>query len=438
MALSAAMIFGGERSGSMMLSAFGSTVWNGSGLVGTVAFVGAVAGAFSRWLPRLFGVAGRVAAANLVRMPVRSGVTVAAIALVTTLTFTLCNVTASYLATAAEYIAELHDGDLTVSAVATEGGWLETPLAPDIADEIGRMPGVRAVETARIVPGQAFRGGRIGLLALAPSALARLGPSLWRAGDRARGREALAAGEGVTVSTTFSERFPMGIGDRLELETPKGMLSLPIVGVMSDMSSNSGTVMLSRPLYETWWGDPSISRVNVYLEGGVTSEEARRRIVAQLGDRYRLKILSLRDNLAYHEDKIRRAFGFVNTLQLLLAIVTVAGIFDLLLSGILERRRELAIWRLMGADERAVRRTIVVESVTLGALAVASGLALGIVSSMIWVRLLIPRLIGYDLTFTFASLPTMFSAVLVLLMTALAGWAAAGKATRASVLDDMR
>ena len=437
-AISAAMLVGGERSGNTMLSAFGSTMWNGSGLVGAVAFVGAFAGVFSRWLPRLFGVTGKVAAANLVRMPVRSGVTVAAIALVTTLTFTLGDVTASYLATAAAYITEMHDGDLTVSAVATEGGWLETPLAPEIAAEIGRMPGVRAVETARIVPGQEFRGGRIGLLALMPDALARLGPSLWRAGDRIRGRQALAAGEAVVVSTVFSERFAVGIGDPVALETPKGPLTLPIAGIVSEMSSNSGTVILSGPLYEKWWSDPSVSRINVYLDGGITIEDARRRIVAQLGDRYRLKILGLRDNLAYHEDKIRRAFGFVNTLQLLLAIVTVAGVFDLLLSGIIERRHELAAWRLMGADERAVRRTIVVESVTLGALAVVIGFALGIVSSLIWVRLLIPRLIGYDLTFAFAPLPTALGAVLVLLMTALAGWAAAARATRASVLLGMR
>lgn len=437
-ALSVAMLVAGERWHLITLGAGGSTVWTGAALVGSVIFVSVLGERLPRILSRLCGVEGRVAAANVVRTPVRSGVTVAAIALVLAIALTIACVTASYLVTAAAYITELHDGDLAVSAVSTEGGWLETPLAPQVADEIGRVAGVRRVEAVRIVAGESYRGGRIGLLAFPPEALARLGPGLWRSGDRARGRAALAAGRAVVVSTIFADRFGLGVGDTVDLETPKGVLGAPIAGIVADMSSSSGTVLLARPLYETWWADPSISRVNVYLEPGVGVEEARRRIVARLAGRHRLKILALRDNLAYHDDKIRRAFGFANTLQLLVAVVTVAGIFDLLLSGILERRRELAVWRLMGAAERAVRRTIVVESLTIGALAVAVGTGVGLVMSWIWVRVLIPRLIGYDLTYAFAAWPTAMSVTLVLLMTGLAGWAAATHATRAAVLDSLR
>jgi putative ABC transport system permease protein len=436
--LSAATIGAGEYWRLTPLAAGGSTACASAGIVAGLVVVSALGGVLPRFLPRLFGICGRVAAANVVRAPVRSGVTVGAIALVSGIALTIADITASYLQTAAEYVTEMHDGDLTVSAVATEGGWLETPLAPGIAAEIGRIAGVQRVETVRIVPGETFRGARIGLLALAPDALTRIGPALWRGGDRMRGREALAAGRGVTVSTIFSDRFGVRVGDRLDLDTPKGALTTPVVGITSDLSSNAGTVMLSRTLYEEWWGDPSISRVNVYLEPGVAVEDARRRIAAQLGDRYRLKILALRENLAYHDDKIRRAFAFADTLQLLVAIVTVAGIFDLLLSGIIERRRELAVWRLNGAAEVAVRSTIVIESLTLGALASAVGLGTGVVLSWTWVHVLIPRLIGYDLTYAFATLSTVVTIVLVLLMTALAGWAAASRATRASVLEGLR
>jgi putative ABC transport system permease protein len=436
--LSVAVLVAGEHWRIAAFDAAGSSLFNTAGLVAGMLATSRLGGLVRRTLPRLFGVSGTVAAANVARAPVRGGVTVAAIGLVAGIAVTLVTVTASYLATADQFVRELHDGDLTVSAVATEGGWLETPLAPSVADEIAHIPGVRRVETARVVSGQAYRGWRVGLLVLEPDRLARLGPALWRDGDRLRARDALAAGDAVAVSTSFADRFRVRVGDQLDLETPRGIHALPIAGLILDLTSNSGAIILSRSLYGAWWGDPTITRVNVYLEPGVDVQEARSRLTAQLGERHLLKVLTLRDNIAYHEDKIRRAFAFVDALQILVGIVTVAGIFDLLVSGIIERRRELAVWRLIGATEWSVRHTVVIESMTLGALAVVLGLVLGLVTSWMWVRVIIPRLIGYELTFAFAGVRSAGSLAVVLLMTVAAGWAAATRATRRPVLEDIR
>ncbi len=416
----------------------GATLWNGAALVGGILGVLLARRPILRWVPRLFGVTGTVAAANVVRTPVRSGVTVAAIGMVATIAVALGSTVASYLTTAEQYVMELNDGDLAVSAVATEGGWLETPITPAVADEIARVPGVRRVEPARIVPGQPHRGWRVGLLALAPERLARTGPALWREGDRVSARDAIADGSAFAVSTSFVDRFHVRVGETLDVETPTGAHSLPIAGVVADMTSNSGTIVLSRALYERWWRDPSVTRINVYLEPGVPVEDARSRIVAALGDRYRLKVLTLRDNIEYFDRKIRDAFAFVNALQIVVVIVTIAGIFDLLVSGIIERRRELAVWRLIGASDATVRRTIVVESITIGAVAVAFGLLVGMVTSWIYVRIVIHRMIGYDLLYAFAGVRSAASLAVILIVTALAGRAAATRATRASILDALR
>jgi len=436
--LSAMVLLAGEHWRIAALDAAGSSLFTTATLLAGMLVTSRLGGLVRRALPRLFGVSGTVAAANVARAPIRGGVTVAAIGLVAGIAVTLVTVTASYLVTADQFVRELHDGDLTVSAVATEGGWLETPLAPSVADEVAHVPGVRRVETARVVSGQAYRGWRVGLLVLEPDRLARLGPALWRGGDRLRARGALANGDAVAVSTSFADRFDVRVGDRLDLETPRGIHTLPVVGLIVDMTSNSGSIILTRSLYDAWWGDPTITRVNVYLDPGVDAQEARDRLTAQLGARHLLKILTLRDNIAYHEDKIRRAFAFVDAMQVLVVIVTVAGIFDLLVSGIIERRRELSVLRLIGATERSVRHTVVLESMTLGALATVLGLVLGVVTSWMWVRILIPRLIGYDLTFAFAGLRSATSLAVVLLVTAAAGWAAATRATRRPVLEGIR
>src|SRR5207244_3146385 len=79
--------------------------------------------------------------------------------------------------------------------------------------------------------------------------------------------------------------------------------------------------------------------------------------------------------------------------------VTIAALFDLLRSAIFERRRELAVWRLIGADEAAVRRSIIIESGTVGAIGAVLGVVVGFVTSWIWVGVNFRYLLGYSLEY---------------------------------------
>jgi putative ABC transport system permease protein len=167
-------------------------------------------------------------------------------------------------------------------------------------------------------------------------------------------------------------------------------------------------------------------------------EEARQRIVAAVGDRHRLKIDGIREALAYIDGKIREAFGFSRSLQLLIVIVAVAGVFDLLFARIFERRRELAAWRVMGAAESSGRRSVVVESLALGVLASILGFPIGVVTAWLWVQHIIPSLVGYDIAMVIPPLDCLATVAVVLAATVVAGRAAAAGATRASILDGLR
>jgi putative ABC transport system permease protein len=137
----------------------------------------------------------------------------------------------------------------------------------------------------------------------------------------------------------------------------------------------------------------------------------------------------------WHREAIDRAFAFTGAIQLLIAIVTVVGILDLLLSAIIERRHELALWRVVGADRGAVRRSVVLEACTLGILGALLGIAVGFGTAWIWVGVNLRYLLGYYLEYTFAARAAAQAAVLVLAMAATAGYAAATRATRAPVLE---
>ena len=218
-------------------------------------------------------------------------------------------------------------------------------------------------------------------------------------------------------------------------ESASGEVALPVVGVVPDYISDRGSVIFSRDLLKRRWGDAFVNRFLVLLAPGASLEHVRTQIKARLGNRYVLKILSLRELLDYHTTMIDRAFAVMNSIQLLIVIVTVAGIFDLLVSRILERRRELALWRVIGADESAVRRSVVVESATVGGLGALLGIVVGVITSWTWIGIHFRHLLGYYVDLHFALGATLWYVVLTIAMTLLAGYGAAYRATRQSILD---
>jgi len=132
---------------------------------------------------------------------------------------------------------------------------------------------------------------------------------------------------------------------------------------------------------------------------------------------------------------IDRAFAFTDAIQILVILVTVAGVLDLLLSAILERRKEMALWRVIGADRRMIETAVVLESLTIGVLGVLLGFAVGVVTSWVWVRINFRYLIGYYLEFHFSTGVAFWYAILAILMAVTAGYAAARQATKQSVLE---
>jgi putative ABC transport system permease protein len=440
-AVSAAAIAMEVRSKSIAWGNFGSTLWNASVIVISIPLVCWSAGWLSRALTRAFGPEGRVAAHGLFRTPARTGVTAAAIALVLTIAITVAALSLSHQKSVAGYFSGGPlASDLSVSAVATDGGWLEMPLSEEIEGQLRAVPEVRRTETLRILPGQMYRDRRVALAALSDGLLdSTRYPRGWlREGDPLTAGLEVRAGRGAFISTSLSDWAALQVGDSIELPSPTGPVGLRVVGVVADYMSDRGAVVVARDVLAARWLDHQVNRVNVYVEPGSSPEDVRRSIAARLGERYRIKILSLGELIDYHVAAIKRAFALMDAIQLLVVIIAVAGVFDLLISSILERRRELALWRVIGADSRTVRRSIVIESMTIGAGAAVLAVIVGFVTAWIWVAFNFRYLLGYYLEFHFPVSTTLRVLCLALLATAVAGYTASARATKRPIVDGIR
>src|SRR4029450_8673463 len=214
------------------------------------------------------------------------------------------------------------------------------------------VPGVSHVETYRALQGQEFREARIAVVALSPgfTDTAEFQRQVIEGGDEAIRR--MRTGEGVIVSDSLADRLCLAVSEVVRLPTPRGTTDFTIVGVITrDYSGDHGSVLLDRERFASLWSDTQVNHFNVFLEPPATLSEVRQSIARALRG-YALKILTVPQTLAYHQAMVDRAFAFTYAIQLLVVGVTLAGIFDLLTTQIIERRGEAGVFRALGAEGR--------------------------------------------------------------------------------------
>jgi putative ABC transport system permease protein len=427
-----------RRSQSAAWGNIAASLWWIAGILFAIPAMSLAARVLERLLPRLLGVAGQVAGAGLRRAPARTGVTVAVIGLSLTLAVVLSTLALSFRESERNWF--ILSGDLLVSSVGTEGGWLESPLAAEVGDQLAQLPGVGHVETYRALQGQPFRDTRIAVAAVSSAFVDT--PEFRHAvvaGDADGAIQAIATGREVLVSDNLADRLGLSVGDDIAVPTPAGPATFRIRAVLTaDYTGDQGSIILQRDRFVELWGDDRVSHFNVFLRPGADLEAVRAAIVRALDGHYVVKVLTVGQALAYHQHMVDRAFAFTYAIQLLVIVVTLAGIVDLLTTQIIERRRETGLLRLIGAPRRVISQSIWLEALVLGLAGAALGILVSVADSVLWVRINFPLLVGYIIEHHFAALTAVWCALLAAGVATLAGWLAGRRALREPVLDTLR
>ena len=129
-------------------------------------------------------------------------------------------------------------------------------------------------------------------------------------------------------------------------------------------------------------------------------------------------------------------FAITYALEAIAIFVAIMGVAATLLTLVLERRRELAMLRLVGAARSQIRRMVVVEAAVLGGLSQVLGLLVGVVLSLILIYVINVQSFGWTIQF---DLPVGFlaqSTLLITLTAALSGLYPVRIASRIVAGDD--
>ena len=97
------------------------------------------------------------------------------------------------------------------------------------------------------------------------------------------------------------------------------------------------------------------------------------------------------------------------------------GIVATLVTLIVERRRELAMLRLVGAERRQIRRMVVVEAAIVGGISQAIGLLVGVALSLVLVYVINVQSFGWSIQFHVPAAFLVQVSMVLIVATAVAG-----------------
>ena len=201
-----------------------------------------------------------------------------------------------------------------------------------------------------------------------------------------------AAAEAV-VDESFARRYWPGtdaLGQTLQLGSEKGPRT--VVGVVRDSKYRSlteaHTPILYLPIPER---PPSTALFLVRVDGDAERRlEAVRAAMQQLAPGFAVDVRTMSQHLREYLAQPRAVATLVGVLSAIACVLTMVGLFGLLMYLASRRRREIAIRIALGASPRAARATLMRRGLGLA----AAGAMTGLVLAALGARLLAGSLYG--------------------------------------------
>ncbi len=370
---------------------------------------------------RALGIESRLAHANLAGAIPRLSVSVAALAVSLAMLVAIAVMIGSFRETVVYWVNQTLQADLYIATARRSNLDSQATISPALEAAVGADRDVAAVDRFRSVS-LPFRDRLIVAGAGDFHVLLSHGTLVFKAPRD--GREAMRAAIGrdaLVVSEAFSLRFGVALGETVTLPTAHGPHPFQVNAIYYDYSTDRGVVVMDRGTFARHFGNLPPTSLTVYLKPGASVNVVRARLLAQLGERHRVFIHT---NSSLRAEALRifdSTFAITYGLEAIAIFVAILGVTGTLVTLIIERRRELAILRLVGADMGQIRRMIVFESGFLGLVGQALGLVSGFALALILIYVVNVQSFGWTIQFHVPVAFLVQSSLLVIVSTSVAG-----------------
>jgi putative ABC transport system permease protein len=362
-------------------------------------------------------VEGALAADSLIQAPRRTSASVAAVMLSLALVVAFAGMARASYGSIIDWMDGALNPDLFVSP--SQDIVTRTLRFPEsMGSELAGIAGIRRIQpvrNARVM----FAGTPVMIVAVDIASIAETARRPPVEGDADEMYRLTAAGRGLMLSDNLAQLQHLHAGDTVELPAPNGVIRLPIAGIVVDYSDQQGTILMDRSLFKTYWHDDSVNIFRVYLTAGASVPEVKRRILAKYAGQRQMFVLTNGEVRAYILRITDQWFG-LSAVQIAVAVlVAILGIVNTLTVSITDRRRELGVLQAVGGLHGQIRRTIWLEALSIGALGLALGYALGAINLYYILEIVHRDIAGmrfdyqFPLSVTLALVPTMLGAAFI-------------------------
>jgi putative ABC transport system permease protein len=209
-------------------------------------------------------------------------------------------------------------------------------------------------------------------------------------GNFTRASELIRHGGWATVSQGFASERRLHVGDRFDLPTPSGSLSLRVAAITTNLGWPAGAVTFSNADYVRGWGTTDPSALEVDLRPGVTSIAGKRAVQAALGGESGLLVQTVGEREAQANGDLRQGLSSLGQISVLLLVTGALAVAASLSAAIWQRRARLAAMKTWGYDHGQLWRSLLLESSIVLAIGCVDGAILGIYGHALadrWLRL---------------------------------------------------
>ncbi|HYM37981.1 MAG TPA: FtsX-like permease family protein [Nitrospiraceae bacterium] len=390
---------------------------------------------------RHVGALGLIAAEQIARAPGRNAITVSALMVGIAIMIGVGIMIQSFRQTVDTWINQTVMADLVVATP----GWLageesgmqakRMPLA--WAARAAAVPGVAAVDTYRDLTVE-IDGRPVSLVSRDLRVHAERSRYLFANGDSAEVLLRTVTARGVVISEVLAGRLGVQEGGLLTLTTPAGERSFPVLGVFYDYATDGGKLVMDRSLYRTLWDDDTTTVIAVYLARDAEAGAVRQRLAGTMGQVGRIVIITNREIKREILEIFDRTFTVTYALEFIAVVIALLGIVNTLLTSVLERQREMATLRAVGASAGQIRRLVLWEGLYLGLLGACLGVAGGVLLSFLLIHVINKQSFGWTIHFQFPAWLVVEGVALAIGAALVASYLPALWAARQPIVDGLR
>ncbi|MFZ5441469.1 MAG: FtsX-like permease family protein [Myxococcota bacterium] len=380
----------------------------------------------------LFGIAGRLAADNFARAPVRTSVPVSAMSIGVAMAVTLSGFIGSFQASADRWIEQAIPADLFVTSSAKLAGVQNQPMKADVGEQLASIPNLDAIDPVRIMPHEVL-GLRIYLISLSSEIYRSRGNPLVLEGklpDLAEQQQGV-----VVISENFARRRDLKVGSTFPVKSPTGELTYKVGAVIIDYTSDQGSVLLDRQVFVKQFLTDQVDTFHLYLKDRSQLEQTRAAITAKLGHQFDLYVLSNAELRQEAKKLVGGAFSITYAMEVVAVALALLGIVNTLLAAVLDRTREIGLLRAVGADRHHILKLFAGEAFFIGLTGSLFGVVTGGVVGYIVTKIVGVQATGWNFPFSYPFATALQMIAAATLSAIVAGLYPARRAAQLDVVE---